>query len=499
MAKFPTARQIMATLSLSRFDLSSIGRSDNRRRHLHRFRRQGKSEASWALCRRNMVAVKSVTAFYGGNKEKGSICTADELHYVSVPNSDWKLALWRYNPSLQAASRNHPLLLLSGVGSNALGYDLSPESSFARYMSNQGYDTWILEVRGSGLSTHRVERKDTIGQIRSETPEKQPLAKIGTYSSSEGSSVSSKHGQESTIATQLGNWNKNLINIIEGAQQLGPLKPFNLQGVTSALEDFQEQLDVYEKYDWDFDHYLEEDVPAAMEYIRNQSKPNDGKLLAIGHSMGGILLYATISRCSFNKVDPQLASVVTLASSLDYRPSNSSLRLLLPLRDPAQAFNVPVFPIGPLLAIAHPLASRPPYLLYWLKDQISVEDMLDPTLLEKLVLNGFESVPAKVLLQLSSVFEEGGLRDRNGTFQYNDHLRQTNVPILAIAGDQDPICPPEAVYETVKGIPREFVSYRVLGKPGGPHYSHYDLVGSRLASSDVYPLITDFLNRHDVA
>lgn len=30
--------------------------------------------------------------------EKPSICTADELHYVSVPNSDWKLALWRYHP-----------------------------------------------------------------------------------------------------------------------------------------------------------------------------------------------------------------------------------------------------------------------------------------------------------------------------------------------------------------------------------------------------------------
>lgn len=29
------------------------------------------------------------------------ICTADELHYVSVHNSDWRLALWRYKPSPQ--------------------------------------------------------------------------------------------------------------------------------------------------------------------------------------------------------------------------------------------------------------------------------------------------------------------------------------------------------------------------------------------------------------
>lgn len=28
-----------------------------------------------------------------------SICTADELHFVKAPNSDWSLALWRYLPS----------------------------------------------------------------------------------------------------------------------------------------------------------------------------------------------------------------------------------------------------------------------------------------------------------------------------------------------------------------------------------------------------------------
>uniref|UniRef100_F6HEV1 Uncharacterized protein n=1 Tax=Vitis vinifera TaxID=29760 RepID=F6HEV1_VITVI len=59
-------------------------------------------------------------------QEKPSICTADELHYVSVSNSDWRLALWRYSPSPQAPPRNHPLLLLSGVGTNAIGFDLSP-------------------------------------------------------------------------------------------------------------------------------------------------------------------------------------------------------------------------------------------------------------------------------------------------------------------------------------------------------------------------------------
>lgn len=57
--------------------------------------------------------------------------------------------------------------------------------------------------------------------------------------------------------------------------------------------------------------------------------------------------------------------------------------------DPAQALNVPVVPLGALLAAAYPLSSRPPYVLSWLNNLISAEEMMHPELLEKFVLNNF--------------------------------------------------------------------------------------------------------------
>lgn len=56
------------------------------------------------------------------------------------------------------------------------------------------------------------------------------------------------------------------------------------------------------------------------------------------------------------------------------------------------------------------------------------------------------TIPAKLLLQLTTAFREGGLRDRTCTFSYKDQLHKCNIPVLALAGDQDLICPPEAVY-----------------------------------------------------
>ncbi|XP_076947252.1 uncharacterized protein LOC143619129 [Bidens hawaiensis] len=227
------------------------------------------------------------------------------------------------------------------------------------------------------------------------------------------------------------------------------------------------------------------------------TQPEDGKLVAIGHSMGGILLYSMLSRYGYEGRDPGLAAVVTLASSLDYTSSKSSLKLLLPLVDPAQILNVPIVPLGAMLTAAYPLTSRPPYVLSWLNHMITARDMMHPDLLKKLVLNNFCTIPAKLLLQLASAFRERGLCDRSGTFFYQDHINKINVPVLAIAGDRDAICPPEAVKETAMLIPENLVTYKVFGEPDGPHYAHYDLVGGRLAVDEVYPCVIEFLSGHD--
>ncbi|XP_042051486.1 uncharacterized protein LOC121796767 [Salvia splendens] len=193
--------------------------------------------------------------------------------------------------------------------------------------------------------------------------------------------------QKSGVASQIRDLSQNLVDIIDEAQRSVSPPLFDLsERLRTTLQDLKNQLDLIVQYDWDFNHDLEEDVSAAMEYIRAQSKPKDGRILAIGHSMGGILLYAMLARYSSEGRDPGLAAVVTLASSLDYTSSKSSLKLLIPLADPAQALNVPVVPLGALLSAAYPLTSSPPYVLSWTNDLISAQDMMHPELLKKLVI-----------------------------------------------------------------------------------------------------------------
>jgi hypothetical protein len=71
--------------------------------------------------------------------------------------------------------------------------------------------------------------------------------------------------QNSAIAGQFRDLSQGLVNVIEEGQKSVSPQLFDLQErLSSIIEDFQKQLDLIVKYDWDFDNYLEEDVPAAV-------------------------------------------------------------------------------------------------------------------------------------------------------------------------------------------------------------------------------------------
>jgi hypothetical protein len=225
------------------------------------------------------------------------------------------------------------------------------QASFARHMSMQGFDTWIVEVRGAGLSTRESELaatntksditpdpnfdessttkasiavpaenmsssqpqisevpvitdKNMVGTSISEEPQlvtklSNALAQLGeTFSGyvkdsrlkniadsffdrvselAPAASLASLEEvsqrilgllelpQTSVISDQISNLSQRLVKILGENQRSVSPKLFGWQERLSAtIEDLQKQLELIISYDWDFDHYLEEDVPAAV-------------------------------------------------------------------------------------------------------------------------------------------------------------------------------------------------------------------------------------------
>jgi predicted alpha/beta hydrolase len=73
----------------------------------------------------------------------------DERHRARTADG-WNLSLFRYRPA--GAGRPLPVLCGHGMAGTHLIFDLHPDYSLARYLAAQGFDTWLVDLRGRGDS-----------------------------------------------------------------------------------------------------------------------------------------------------------------------------------------------------------------------------------------------------------------------------------------------------------------------------------------------------------
>jgi polyhydroxyalkanoate synthase len=74
----------------------------------------------------------------------------DRVHYAQTVDG-WPIALSRYLPKGEPKD-GAPVILCHGLGANRFNFDLNDQVSFAKILSEQGYDTFLIELRGVGLS-----------------------------------------------------------------------------------------------------------------------------------------------------------------------------------------------------------------------------------------------------------------------------------------------------------------------------------------------------------
>jgi pimeloyl-ACP methyl ester carboxylesterase len=77
----------------------------------------------------------------------------DEVCYTTTEDG-WRIGISRYRPANKPGERKYaePLLLVHGLGSTRLNFDLTDQLSMAMALSKAGFDTWFMDLRGRGHS-----------------------------------------------------------------------------------------------------------------------------------------------------------------------------------------------------------------------------------------------------------------------------------------------------------------------------------------------------------
>jgi pimeloyl-ACP methyl ester carboxylesterase len=232
-----------------------------------------------------------------------------------------------------------------------------------------------------------------------------------------------------------------------------------------------------------FDDYVREDAPAALRHVLERT--GAGRAHWIGHSMGGLVLYALLQ----GEAAAWIASGVTLGSpgSFAHMARRSFVKIALRLLR-----RVPRLPLAFLASGLAPLLAR----LRLPGDAIFLNRTnVEARAVERALCFLAEDVSGGEISQFLDWAENGEFRSRDKRHSYERLGPAGGKPMLFLAGAKDRMAPPVSVAAAYERIPSSRKAFRVLGTEQGQEeeYGHGDLLIGKNVRREVFPLIRDWL------
>ncbi len=234
--------------------------------------------------------------------------------------------------------------------------------------------------------------------------------------------------------------------------------------------------------DANFDDLVRYDMPAILEAVTAHAKAE--RVLWVGHSVGGLLGLASAA------VSPKISAVCTIGSPVFFKLSSAYTSLLRLGRWLSPGGLFPTDFMGRLVA---PFASM-----------VNVEKLaglsanlrnIDGTSQRAMLANGTSPLWRGMLVQLEDWIRSGQLRSADGKTDYRAQATALTVPVLVVAGTVDRLAPLAISRDYFELLGTTDKTFAAFGKEFGhvEDYGHGDLVIGRLAHTEVYPVIGDWL------
>jgi pimeloyl-ACP methyl ester carboxylesterase len=233
-------------------------------------------------------------------------------------------------------------------------------------------------------------------------------------------------------------------------------------------------------YDWSFDDYAERDLPCAADIVVRTTGAR--ALHLVGFSTGALAAYAWLS-------DPhrsvEVASLVSIGGATSFKRLGKVLsgRLIRSFRFLRHRW---------ILRVLAPISG------YWHPSPLQIvhnPENLDGAVQRRIMVNMIANFSRVELLQYSDWIINDVFRAVDQRRDYRAELSRITVPSLFLAGPRDALSPPDAVKDTCDAVGATHKQFVLCSRAQGMrvNYGHFDLVVGREAASEVFPVISGWL------
>ena len=234
------------------------------------------------------------------------------------------------------------------------------------------------------------------------------------------------------------------------------------------------------------DDILLKDLPAAIAFI--QEKTGFKRVHWVGHSMGGMMLYAYVLKFGSDHI----ASAVTLGSPPGFQnvklPNHGVLNTIAPF-----TFGIMSFffrGLVPFATVVHPKSKLVP--INW--------DNISPTLTNADLFYALEMPMPRIGSEMNGWASKGVWRMCADTLDVQERLPELDVPLFAIFGGSDPLAPPEAAESFFDSLRIKDKKMAILSELNGASadYNHIELVFALNGREEVFEPAVEWLRAHPV-
>jgi len=320
-----------------------------------------------------------------------------------------------------------PVICCHGLSYNAGFWDITEKTSLPRYLQKRGYDVWCPSLRGSGQST-----KPTVAQLR------------------------------------------RLFRL-----NLSALEPGAIAQRKSGLL----------KADWSVDDHVRYDVPAVLDFVAQTTGRQ--RVHWIGHSMGGMVMFAHLSGGGGERINTFVAAAVPMVM---LHPLNDVFQTMVDNMQVIQIGNAVVSTSLPAImgTLVGPGLQSPIDRLFYNADNV------DYLVGHRLGYQVLEEISAGQFGQLMDMVRNEHFRSTDGSVDYAEQIDRIHTPTLFLVGALDNMATVGAVQWTYNRVGSSDKQFMMFGRINGKlaDYGHDDLIIGRHAQEDVYPHIVRWLQRH---